>query len=95
MSSIVDLLHERTGDTWATRVSSYRTRRLEPEMVRQAFLAASLRASAARCPRRMVRIVAMPSPVCAAGLVVLVAMATILAPALHRLRHEFHWEAGE
>ena len=53
-----DLLHERAGDTWATRVSSYRKLRLEPEMVRRAFFAAGLRASVERGPRGMVRIVA-------------------------------------
>ena len=53
-----DLLHERVRDTWMTRVSSYRKLRLEPEAVRQAFLAAGLRASVEAGPRGMVRLVA-------------------------------------
>jgi SAM-dependent methyltransferase len=53
-----DLLHERVRDTWITRVSSYRKLRLEPEAVRQIFLAAGLRASVEPGPRGMVRLVA-------------------------------------
>jgi hypothetical protein len=45
-------------DTWITRVSSYRKLRLEPEAVRQIFLAAGLRASVEPGPRGMVRLVA-------------------------------------
>ena len=53
-----DLLHERVRDTWTTRVSSYRKLRLEPEAVRQAFLAAGFQASVEVGPRGMVRLVA-------------------------------------
>jgi hypothetical protein len=53
-----DVLHERVRDTWVTRVSSYRKLRLEPEVVRQAFFAAGLRASVEPGPRGMVRLVA-------------------------------------
>ena len=53
-----DLLHERVRDTWVTRVSSYRKLRLKPEMVRQTFLAAGLRARVEPGPRGMVRLIA-------------------------------------
>ncbi|HEY6512988.1 MAG TPA: methyltransferase domain-containing protein, partial [Burkholderiaceae bacterium] len=39
-----DLLHERIQGKWVTRVSSYRKLRLSPENVRQAFVAAGLKA---------------------------------------------------
>jgi SAM-dependent methyltransferase len=53
-----DLLHERTGDTWATKVGSYRKLRLLPEAVRQVFSAAGLRATIESAPRGMIRLVA-------------------------------------
>jgi SAM-dependent methyltransferase len=53
-----DLLHEHVRDDWVTRVSSYRKLRLEPEVVRQAFSAAGLRANVELGPRRMVRLIA-------------------------------------
>jgi SAM-dependent methyltransferase len=53
-----DLLHERVNGAWLTRVSSYRKLRLSPETVRQAFLAAGLRATVETGPRGMVRLVA-------------------------------------
>lgn len=53
-----DLLHERTQETWAFKVSSYRKLRLPPETARQAFLAAGLQATVEPGPRGMVRLVA-------------------------------------
>lgn len=53
-----DLLHERAGDTWATKVGSYRKLRLVPETVRQVFSSAGLRATVDSAPRGMVRLVA-------------------------------------
>jgi len=53
-----DLLHERAGNTWGTRVSTYRKLRLAPEEVRQTFQAAGLQATVELAPRGMVRLVA-------------------------------------
>lgn len=53
-----DLLHERTGTTWTTKVSSYRKLRLPPETAREAFEAAGLQAAIAPGPRGMVELVA-------------------------------------
>ena len=53
-----DLLHERTGDAWSTRVSSYRKLRVAPEAVREMFAAAGLRATLEPGPRGMARLVA-------------------------------------
>lgn len=53
-----DLLHERIQGKWVTKVSSYRKLRLAPEAVRQAFLAAGLKAVIEPGPRGMVMLVA-------------------------------------
>ncbi|MFO1401703.1 MAG: class I SAM-dependent methyltransferase [Steroidobacteraceae bacterium] len=53
-----DLLHERTGETWSTKVSSYRKLRVAPEAVREMFAAAGLRATLEPGPRGMARLVA-------------------------------------
>jgi hypothetical protein len=53
-----DVLHERTGGTWTTRVSSYRKLRLEPASVRRVFSEAGLRAKIEPGPRGMVKLVA-------------------------------------
>ena len=53
-----DLLHERTHDTWVTKISSYRKLRLSPETARQIFAAAGLRATIEAGPRGLIRLVA-------------------------------------
>ncbi len=53
-----DLLHERVDGTWTTKVSSYQKLRLAPEVVRQTFADAGLRAVLEPGPRGMVRLVA-------------------------------------
>jgi SAM-dependent methyltransferase len=55
---VYDLLHERTHNTWATKVSSYRKLRLSPQAASEAFLAAGLRVTMGPGPRGMVRLVA-------------------------------------
>jgi SAM-dependent methyltransferase len=53
-----DVLHERTQETWITKVSSYRKLRLSPEYVRQTFVTAGLQTTVESGPRGMVRLIA-------------------------------------
>jgi hypothetical protein len=50
---VSDILHERAGDTWSTKVSSYRKLRVAPEFMRKIFLAAGLRTVIEQRPRGM------------------------------------------
>jgi SAM-dependent methyltransferase len=53
-----DILHERAGDTWRMKVSSYTKLRLSPEWVVNALRSVGLSPTASAGPRGMVQIVA-------------------------------------
>jgi SAM-dependent methyltransferase len=53
-----DMLHERTNESWTTKVSSYRKLRLKPETAAEIFAATGLRSRLEPGPRGMVRLVA-------------------------------------
>jgi SAM-dependent methyltransferase len=57
--AVTDVLHERVGETWQMRVSSYLKLRLSPEWVMQALARAGLAGHLDRGPRGMVQITAM------------------------------------
>jgi SAM-dependent methyltransferase len=53
-----DIVHERVGDTWGMKVSSYPKLRLSPEWVMDALRSVDLNPTASSGPRGMVQIVA-------------------------------------
>ena len=53
-----DIVHERVGDTWGMRVSSYTKLRLSAEWVMEALRCVNLSPAASPGPRGMVQIVA-------------------------------------
>ena len=58
MVSVYDILHERQGDAWETRVSSYRKLRVSPDHVIGSLESLGFKARRDAGPRGMVRIVA-------------------------------------
>jgi SAM-dependent methyltransferase len=56
-----DLLHERDGDAWRQRVSSYRKLRLAPEHLLASLASQGLVADIERGPRGLVRVVTRPA----------------------------------
>lgn len=53
-----DILHERVGDSWRMKVSSYKKLRLSPQWVLDALRSVGLTPTAGAGPRRMVQIAA-------------------------------------
>ena len=55
---VYDVVHERSGDLWQMRVSSYKKLRLEPEWVLAALRKAGMTPQASQGPRGMIQVVA-------------------------------------
>jgi SAM-dependent methyltransferase len=55
-----DILHERDGDTWNMKISSYAKLRLDPDCVVSSLESLSFRVQRSVAPRGMVRVVAKP-----------------------------------
>jgi SAM-dependent methyltransferase len=56
-----DIVHERLGDNWGMKVSSYAKQRVSPQWVLEALRAVGLSPTASAGPRGMVQIVARPA----------------------------------
>ncbi|MCC5810179.1 MAG: class I SAM-dependent methyltransferase [Ectothiorhodospiraceae bacterium] len=55
---VYDVIHERVGDDWTMKVSSYKKLRISPQAINDALLELGLKSSLGSGPRGMVRVVA-------------------------------------